>query len=77
MQEVCNTDIWKRNHKTSKWSVNTEKLEIMVESFASVRSDSGFEGVVKPDPFLIVEYGDEPYIDESRQPGFSRRVPRY
>ena len=42
-----------------------KKLEIMVELFASVRSDSFLEGVVKPDPFLIVEYGDEPYVDEN------------
>jgi hypothetical protein len=40
MQKVCNTEIYKRNHKTSKWSVNTEKLDVMVELFASVRIEA-------------------------------------
>jgi hypothetical protein len=74
MGEVCNTEIWKRNKKTSKWSANEAKLEIMVELFASVRSDAFFE--VKSDPFLIDAYGDKPY-EENRPAKIPKRGPRY
>ena len=46
-----------------------------MELFASVRSNSFLEGLVKPDPFLIVEYGDETYVDKSRSAKFAKCVP--
>jgi hypothetical protein len=41
MNEVCNTDIWKYNHKNKVFNVNKEKLIDMADLYASVRSDSG------------------------------------
>ena len=66
MNDVCNTDIWRYNHKNGEFDVN-KKLKDMSELFASIRSDSGiFEEQPKPE-CLFLPTGDcegepdEPY----------------
>ena len=53
MKEACNSEIWRWNHKNKKWDVNKDKLEIMAELFASVRSDSFLREEREEDPSPI------------------------